>query len=226
MTLQFNDQMFATFVITTFLIVMSIIIGKKVEKLDPLGPTPKWLVPFIAVVELINNFTKENLGKKYRLYAPYIVTLALFMFFSNISALFLLTSPTSYLVINFALAIISFGIVQVTGITSLGIKEYLNGFVGPIKPFAPLMIPINIIGELALPISLSLRLLGNILSGAVLGKLVMGSLGWGAIVAMPLMNMIFDLLFGTIQVIVFVLLTVIFTSMKISDEDKNLENIK
>ncbi|MFI3329188.1 MAG: F0F1 ATP synthase subunit A [bacterium] len=225
MTLQFNDQMFSTIIITTFLIILCIVVGKKVEKLDPLGKTPLWLVPFIALVSLINNFTKENLGKKYKLYAPYIVTLSLFMFFSNISAVFLLTSPTSYLMVNLALALISFFIIQITGITSLGIKEYLNGFVGPIKPFAPLMIPINIIGELALPVSLSLRLLGNILSGAVLSKLVMGATKWWGIFLMPGMNAIFDILFGTIQVIVFVLLTVIFTSMKISDEDKNLENI-
>ncbi len=225
MTLQFNDQMFSTIIITIALIIMCIIVGKRIDKLDPLGKTPLWLVPFISIVSLINNFTRENLGKRYKLYAPYIVTLALFMFFSNISAIFLLASPTSYLMVNVALALISFFIIQITGITALGIKEYLKGFVGPIKAFSPLMIPINIIGELALPISLSLRLLGNILSGAVLSKLIMALPIFVAIPAMPLMNAIFDLLFGTIQVIVFVLLTVIFTSMKIPDEDKVLEKI-
>lgn len=223
MSLQLNDQMFSTIIITIALIIMCIVIGKKVDKLDPLGKTPIWLVPFIAVVEIINNFTKENLGKKYKLYAPYILTLALFLFFSNISAIFLLVSPTSYLMVNVALALISFFIIHITGITSLGMKEYLKGYVGPIKAFSPLMIPINIIGELALPISLSLRLLGNILSGAVLSKLVMALPLFISLPVMPVMNLIFDLLFGTIQVIVFILLTVIFTSMKIKDEDKVLE---
>ncbi len=222
MTWQFNSQMVSSLIVVASICILCIIVGKKVEKLDPLGKTPLWVVPFIFVVDLINNFTKENLGKKYKLYAPYIVSLSLFLFFSNIAAVFLLTSPTSYLMVNFAISLISFFLIQITGIFSLGIKKYLGGFVGEVKPFAPLMIPINIIGELALPISLALRLLGNIMSGAVLSKLLTGAIGWIAIPFMPAMNAIFDLLFGTIQVIVFVLLTVIFISLKVSDEDKEL----
>ncbi len=220
MTLQFSDHMISMLVITVVLCIMCVVIGKKVDKLDPVGKLPLWIVPFTTVVDIINNFTKENLGKRWKMYAPYVLTLGMFLLFSNISAVFCMTSPTSYLVINAALAVISFFIIQVTGVVSLGAKNYLGGFVGEVKPFAPLMIPINIVGELALPISLTLRLLGNILSGAVLSKLVVGLLGWISIPILPFMNVIFDLMFGTIQVIVFVLLTVIFASMKTSDEDK------
>ncbi len=220
MTLQFSSHMISMFIIVIVLCIISVIVGKKVDKLDPVGKTPLWLVPFLAIVDLINNFTKENLGKRYKTYAPYILTLGLFLFFSNIAAVFCLVSPTSYLVVNFALAMISFIIIQITGAVSLGIKEYLGGFVGEIKPFAPLMIPINIVGELSLPISLSLRLLGNILSGAILTKLIVGLLGWISIPILPFFNVIFDITFGTIQVIVFILLTVIFASMKTSEKDR------
>lgn len=220
MTLQFSSHMVSMFIIVIALCIISVVVGKKVDKLDPIGKTPLWIVPFIAIVDLINNFTKENLGKRYKMYAPYILTLGLFLFFSNIAAVFCLVSPTSYLVVNLVLAMISFFIIQVTGVVSLGIKEYLGGFVGEVKPFAPLMIPINIIGELALPVSLSLRLLGNILSGAILTKLIVGLLGWISIPVLPFMNAAFDILFGTIQVIVFILLTVIFASMKTSEKDK------
>ncbi|MFI3251653.1 MAG: F0F1 ATP synthase subunit A [bacterium] len=220
MTMIFNSQMISSIIIVAAICILAIIVGSKVGKLDPLGKTPLWVVPFVFVVDLINNFTKENLGKHYKKYAPYLVALSMYLFFSNIAAVFLLTSPTSYLIINLALSLVSFFLIQITGVVSLGIKNYLGGFVGDVKPFAPLMIPINIIGELALPISLSLRLLGNIMSGAVLSKLLVGALGWAAIPVMPAMNAIFDLLFGTIQVIVFVLLTVIFISLKVSDEDR------
>lgn len=224
MTLQFNDQMISSFIIITLLCILCIVIGKKVDKVDPLGKTPLWLVPIIAVVEIVNNFCKENIGTKYKNYAPFILTIAVFLFFSNISAIFLLTSPTSYIMINFALSITVFFIIQITGIVSLGVKKYFGSYVGEVKLFAPLMIPINIIGELALPISLALRLLGNIMSGAVLSKILFGTFSWWIVLpAAPFMNIIFDLLFGTIQVIVFVLLSVIFISLKVNDEEK-IEN--
>lgn len=213
-------QMVSSIIIVIVLSLLCVIVGKKIEKLDPAGETPVWAVPFISIVSVINNFTKENIGKRYKTYAPYFLTIALYLFVANMSSIFLLTSPTSYLMVTVALSLISFFIIQITGIVSLGIKEYLASFVGPVKPLAPLMIPINIIGELSFPISLALRLLGNIISGAVISKLVMGAASWASIPFMPIINGIFDFMFGTIQTLVFVLLTVIFISMKVSDEDK------
>ncbi len=213
-------QVVSSLTIVLALSLMCILVGNKVKKLNPADSTPLWVVPFTALVDLINNFTKENLGKRYKSYAPYILTLGMFLFFSNISSIFLMVPATSYLVINFALAIISFFMIQITGIVSLGLKGYLKGFLGPVWYLSPLLTPINIIGELALPISLSLRLVGNIISGAVLSKLLYGVLGWWMIPVAPVFNLIFDIAFGTIQALVFVLLTVVFTSMKISDEEK------
>ncbi len=216
-------QLTSSIIIVLVLSLVAILVGNKVTKLDPLGKTPMWLVPFIEIVSLVNNFTKQNLGKRYKFYAPYVLTLGIYLFISNMSGVFLLTPPTSYLVINFALAIISFLMIQITGIVSMGIKEYLKSFLGPVWYLSPLLLPINIIGELALPVSLSLRLVGNIMSSAVLSKLLLGQFGWLAAPVVPVFNVIFDVAFGSIQAVVFVLLTVIFTSMKVSDEDKIVE---
>ncbi len=220
---SFPDQLKSSFIITFVLCVVILIVGLKVKKVDPKSDTPKWLVPFIMLIELINNFTKENIGRRWKYYAPYFVSLALFLFFSNISAIFCLKNPTSYLMINAALAVITFFIVQTSGILSLKIGGYLKSFVGPVKWLSPIMIPINVIGEFTLPMSLTLRLLGNIVSGSVISLLITGLLGYFAIPFLPFLNMIFDLAFGVIQAFVFVALTIIFTSLKIDDDEKVFE---
>lgn len=213
-------QVKSTVGITIILIVVSIIIGHKLKKVDPTKKTPLWLVPLVFIVDLINSFTKSNIGKRWKSYAPYFLTLAIFLLCANLCGIFAMDNPSSYIVLNFALGLITFFIVQISGIVSLGIKGYLGGFVGPVKPLAIIMIPINIVGEITLPISLSLRLLGNILSGCVLGMMVKGLLGWSAIAVLPFFNAIFDVAFGVIQCFVFTVLTIIFTSQKISDDEK------
>lgn len=217
---DFPGQVKSTILITLILIIVSLIIGHKFKKVDPTQKTPLWLVPIIFVVDLINSFVKTNIGKRWKSYAPYFLTLAIFLLCANLCGIFAMDNPSSYIVLNFGLGLITFFIVQITGIVSLGLKGYLGGFVGPVKPLAIIMIPINIVGEITLPVSLSLRLLGNIVSGCVLGMMIKGLLGWGAIPILPIFNGIFDIAFGIIQCFVFTVLSIIFTSQKIDDDEK------
>jgi F-type H+-transporting ATPase subunit a len=213
------DQVVSSIIITIVLSIIFIIVGFKIKKVKPEDKTPVWLIPFIILVDLINKMTKDNVGKFWKAYAPYFLTLAIFLCVSNISGIFGLSSPTSYLLVNAALAIITFFIIQVTGIVSNGIKNYSKSFFEPVF----LLFPINIIGEITLPVSLALRLMGNIMSGAVLSKIIFGLLGWFAIPFLPIYNAIFDIFFGVVQTAVFLLLTIIFTGNKVKDEDKIIE---
>ena len=213
------DQVISSIIITIVLSIIFIIVGSKIKKVKPEDKTPVWLIPFIILVDLINKMTKENVGKFWKAYAPYFLTLAIFLCVSNISGIFGLSSPTSYLLVNAALAIITFFIIQVTGIVSNGIKNYSKSFFEPVF----LLFPINLIGEVTLPVSLALRLMGNIMSGAVLSKIIFGLLGWFAIPFLPVYNAIFDIFFGVVQTAVFLLLTIIFTGNKVKDEDKIIE---
>lgn len=203
-------------IITLVLCLVCILLSFKIKKIDPLQKTPKWLVPIIMVVEIINNFVKTNIGQRWKSYAPWFFSLAIFIFFSNISTLYLLENPTSYIMVTAALAITSFLIIQITGIISNGFLGYLKGFLDPI----PVMLPMNIVSEFTFPLALALRLFGNILSGTVIGILIKGFAGWAAIPIMPAINIIFDIGFGLIQTAVFVILSIVFTSMKIKDEEK------
>ncbi len=211
-----NGPITSTIIIVLVLSLIFIIISKKIEKVDPQGKTPLWMIPFVWVVDIINGFVKANIGKRWKSYAPWFVSLTLLLFFSNISAVFCLDNPTSYLVITLTLGFTSFFVIQITGMISMGMKEYLKSFLDPFF----VMLPMNIISEIALPISLGVRLFGNITSGNAISILIRNLLGWGSIAVMPFVNAIFDIAFGVIQVTVFVILSIIFTSMKIKDEEK------
>lgn len=221
-------QMMSTIIITVVLCLIVILVGLKVKKLNPKGETPKWLIPFIMLVEWVNNSCKENFGRRWKSYAPYFLTLVMFLFFANISGVFGLTSPTSYLIINAVWAIITFFIIQITGIVSLGPKKYLKGFIDPWY-LSPLLLPINIISEFTLPISLALRLMGNIMSGGVLSILVTGLgsqalNGWWLVLVLPIFNLIFDLFSGVIQVLIFMQLSMTFAGMKVDEKEFIEEN--
>ena len=217
---KFNAQMKSMLIVTFVLAMVIIILGIMIHKVNPNKKTPLWLVPIVWLVSIINNFTKVNIGKRWKKYAPYFLTVAIYLFVLNISAIFCQTTPTTYIVINFAFGITTFFIIQITGIISLGFGGYLKSFVGPVWWLAFLFIPINVISEFALPLSLTLRLTGNLLSGSVITKLIVGSAGWFAIPFMPIINGYFDLMSGVIQTFVFIMLTIIFTSMKIDDSEK------
>ena len=218
-----GDQMLSLLIIVGVLVLFLLFIGIKIKKVDPLGDVPKWLIPWIAIVEIVNNFTKTNIGRRWKHYAPYFLALAISLLFQNIASIFGLVNPTSYMMTNAALAMITFFIVQITGIRSLGLKGYLKSFVGPVPALAFIMIPINIISEFALPVSLTLRLTGNIVAGNVISMLVK-SFGPVTVIFMPIINVYFDLMSGVIQTFVFVILTIIFTSMKIDDSEKIYSN--
>lgn len=211
-----SKPVMSTLIITVVLSLVFILLSFKIKKVDPLKKTPLWLVPMMMLVEMMNNFIKQNIGKRWKTFAPWFLSIAIFIFFSNISAVFLLENPTSYIMITLALALTSFFVIQGAGIASNGFLGYLKGFIDP----NPVMLPMNIISEISLPISLCLRLFGNIISGSVIALLIKGFAGWWAVPIMPVVNIVFDIGFGLIQTAVFVILSIIFTSMKIKDEEK------
>lgn len=206
----------STICLTIILALLAIIINWRLKKLNPVGKTPKWLVPLLALTKLINNFVKTNIGKRWKSYAPFFFFLAIYLLVSNTASIWGITQPTSYIMVNATLAIVIFFIIQVTGIVSNGFKGYLKGFISPI----PILLPINIIGELSFPLALCLRITGNMMAGNVISALVMNSFGFAGIAIMPIVNGILDIFSGIIQAVVFIILSIIFVSQKINDDEK------
>ena len=78
----------ASIIITIILAVLVLIVGHKAKKQDPSKPSKGLVLVFEILIDWINGMCKENLGPKWKKYAPMIVTLALFIFISNISGMF------------------------------------------------------------------------------------------------------------------------------------------
>lgn len=172
------------------------------------------------VVKVINNLTKQNMGEKNAGFAPFVGTLLLLIGLSNIAGLFGLRPPTADLNTTMCLSITTFVLTQLFGIKSKGIGGYSKGFLEPI----PLLLPLNIIGELANPVSLGFRLFGNITAGVIIMTLLYGALGsftellLGLTVPLlqagvpSVLHIYFDLFAGLLQSFIFTMLTMVFIS--------------
>ncbi|MBN2300026.1 MAG: F0F1 ATP synthase subunit A [Acholeplasmataceae bacterium] len=200
--------------IMALIAILSVIAGNKVKKMDVRQTPSKFMTIFISAVESYNTMIKGYIGKHWTFVAPVTLTLAAYVFLSNISGAFALDSPTKYTSITFSISITSFIIVQLTGLISQSWRHFLGLF----KPFWP-MFPLNVMSEFTPIISMSLRLFGNIASGSVFLFLIYKFGGWLSIFIAPAFHMVFDIGFGLIQAVVVVLLTVIFASNKVSESD-------
>ncbi len=184
------------------------------------------------LVEKLDEFICGVLGPRGRKHVPFLGTLFIYILFMNLFGLVpFMRSPTANLNQTLALALCVFLYVQYTGIRNFGIKGYVFHMAGePRDPISialvPIMLPLHIIGELAKPLSLSLRLFGNITGEDVLIVIFVG-LGIGMIgfmnlpIGLPLhVPFIFlAILTSTIQALVFMLLsTVYFLMMMPHDE--------
>lgn len=200
--------------VIAFLSISSVLIGRQIDRLDVRDKPGKFMTMMITFVEMMNGFIKGYVGKHWKIIAPPVIALSIYILLSNILGLIAIESPTSFTTITFSISISSFILVQSMGFVSMGWKHLLGIF----KPLAP-MAPLNLISEFTPLLSMALRLFGNIASGALLMSLIYGFAGWAAILIAPPFHLVFDIAFGVIQTMVVVMLTVIYASMKVDEAD-------
>lgn len=216
----------ASVIITVILILLVLIVGIMAKKHDPNKPAKGLLLVFEILVEWINNMCKDTLGDRWKKYAPMILTMAMFIFVSNVSGMFGFSNPTANVAVTVGLGFISAIMIHATAIKENGFKNYLKSYLDP----SPVMLPINIVSEIVTPFSLGMRLFGNILSGGIIMLLIYRSLALikiaavplGAILSVfvaPLFHAAFDIFFGAIQTYVFILLTLTFIAGKLPEEE-------
>lgn len=213
--MNLSSSIKSTIFITIVLVIVILIISKKLDKYKYTDKPTGIIVILEWLIGGINDMCKTVIGRPYRKIAPYVTTLAIFLFVANISGLFGLTPPTASVSCTLTLGIMTFTVIQMTGIKYQGLGSYLKGYIDP----NPIFLPINLIGEIATPFSMGLRLFGNILSGSVIMALIYSVLGFGAIAVAPLLHCYFDIFSGFIQTLVFCTLTTMFISGKLPDEE-------
>lgn len=158
------------------------------------------------IVEMLDKMVSGVMGPQAVRFRNYIGTIFIFILFSNISGLLGLRPPTADYGVTFALGIITFTLIHFNKFKYQKVSGVLKGLCEPWTIWAP----INIISDLAVPISLSLRLFANILSGTAIMALIYALLSKVAIIWPAVLHVYFDLFSGAIQTYVFCMLTMTY----------------
>jgi len=223
---HFQSVFYALLCATVLIVIVRI--GSRRMRLLP-GPVQNIVEMF---VEGFHGFILGILGPAGERYIPFLGSLFLYIWFMNLFGLVpLMRSPTSMLSTTVALAIVVFLYVQAIGMRRLGAPAYLRHLAGDPRDaigwaMAPLMFPLHVIGELARPVSLSLRLFGNILGEDVLigvfaglGIAVLSFVHSPVGVPLHLPFILLALLMSTVQAFVFTLLSATYIMQVLPHED-------
>jgi F-type H+-transporting ATPase subunit a len=171
-----------------------------------------------SVVGEVNHQVEDNLGRVHPFVAPLAIALFFFILFANWLELVptewndhtahLIKAPTADTNLTYALATVTIVSVWAYGIREKGAKGYFGHF---LEPF-PVLLPLNILEELVKPITLALRLFGNIFAGGIMLALI-GLMPTFLFWAPNLLWKAFDMFIGLIQAFIFALLTVLYFAM-------------
>jgi F-type H+-transporting ATPase subunit a len=210
LTLPVTETVAATWLVMAILIIASFVLTRRLKEI-PEGPQ----VFLEAGIGFLNSYLKEELGPSWRRFAPFIGTLFLFLSTANLLPLispldafgfvppFELKPPTRDINVTASLALLSILLVIVTEFITRGPVGWLKHLTQP----TPMMLPFNLLEYLIRPLSLCLRLFGNMLGAFIIMRLI----ELVAPIAVPsVFSLYFDILDGLIQALVFTFLTTLF----------------
>lgn len=199
-----TETIFNTWLIMLFLIVLAVIARIKLRNFKAVPTGFQNIIE--VVVETFDNFADSTLGEKLSYIAPWFFMVFVFILSSSLISVFGLRAPTADWATTFALAFATF-----TLMLAMGFKhrkgDYLKSFFSP----HPIFFPLNLLGELAKPVSLSFRLFGNMLSGTIILTLYYALTPLLVQIGIPaLMHGFFDVIFGALQTYIFVILSLMY----------------
>lgn len=171
---------------------------------------------FEILAESLYGFVEGAMGEKHaRKFYPLIGALFIFILFANMFALIPgFSAPTDSLKTNVGIALLVFFVTHIYGVKEHG-AAYFKHFLGPVPALIPLMLPIEIVSHVVRPVSLSLRLMGNMLADH---KVVMSFFALVPVVV-PLPFLLLGLLVCLIQALVFCTLAMVYISMAMEHEE-------
>ena len=194
-----SEAVVVTWIIMAVLVVLCLCL---VRNLKVENPGKKQLMLETAVSGLY-NFFEEIVGEKGRRYIPYLSTVAIYIGIANIIGLFGFKPPTKDLNVTIALAVMSMCLIEYSRIHKNGLKHWVKHFAKPV----PFVAPIMVLEIVIRPLSLCMRLFGNVLGAFVIMELL--KIVAPAIIPIPF-SFYFDIFDGFLQAYVFVFLTALF----------------
>ena len=200
------ESVVVTWIIMAIMMIASLILvrGLKVRNIS------KKQAALESGMSFIYDFSEGLLGKEGKDYIPYLITVVIYIGIANMIGLLGFKSPTKDLNVTVSLAVMSIVLVEVAGIRKKGVKGWIKSFAEPIAIIAP----INVLELFIRPLSLCMRLFGNVLGAIVVMALIKHLLP--LIVPLPF-SFYFDIFDGVIQAYVFVYLTSLYIKEAIED---------
>ena len=164
-----------------------------------------------VVLEQILGLIDDVMGHEGRRYLPLIATLGLFILTANLLGIVPgANGPTANLNTTAACALIVFITYHLIGIRKQGLGRYLKHFMGPVPALAPLMVPIEVISHLARPLSLTLRLFGNMFGGHILLAIIFFLMGLDGLIGWALSGSVVGAIAGSLGGVIMIAFTVGF----------------
>ena len=195
------ESVVVTWIIMAALILISIFLTRnlRIDHISKRQAVAEW------IVTKLTGIVENMIGPHGKAFVPYLTTILLYIGMANVIGLFGLKSPTKDLNVTMALALMSIVIVEAAGIYHKGFKKWLHAFVEPI----PIITPINILEVFTKPLSLCMRLFGNVLGAFVIMELIKTVV---PIFIPAVFSLYFDIFDGLLQAYVFVFLTSLYIS--------------
>lgn len=227
-SVPFITDAVVTMWIVTLVIALAVVFGTRRLQVVPAG-AQKWME---ALVDFVNGLT-ASIGEHARHFAPFICTVLLFLAVSNIIAIFnvipsgsflakifnnpsletfefQLEPPTKNINVTACLAIVTIGLVIFSEFRYKGFRGWLRGFYKP----SPISAFVKLLDYIVRPLSLCLRLFGNILGGYISMTLLYSAI---PLVLPVFVSLYLDLFDGLLQAYVFVFLTVMYLSESVEE---------
>lgn len=223
-----QTTVYSIIIITVTMALLLLYINKKLKEYDPLSKPKGIVLLVIMFAEMIDKMVKEKTNERVAKYlTPYIMSVVVYIFMSNIAGLFSLETPTSNYSVTLVLGALTCILIEVYSAKERGPKGYIKSWFEPLAPF----VLVNILSKISTLLSLSLRLFGNILSGGILMSVIYQMLGSiskmipfigqfnivGVIIA-PVLHFYFDLFSGVMQAYIFITLTISFIGKELPNQ--------
>lgn len=199
--IDISESVVVTWIIMAVLILASILLTRNLKVENP----NRRQIALEAAVSALYKFIEDLVGEHGTRYIPYLISVILYIGVANVIGLFGFKPPTKDLTVTLTLAVMSIILVEYAGIHKRGWKGWLKSFAQPVA----IVTPINIMEIFIRPLSLCMRLFGNVLGAFVIMELIK----WVVPLIVPLpFSFYFDIFDGLIQAYVFVFLTSLYIS--------------
>ena len=203
-----DEGVVVTWIIMAVLTILSIVFVRNLSIEKP----GKVQLMLESVIGRAQDFLEAIIGKENKGYIPYLMTVALYLAISNVIGLLGFKPPTKDMNVTIALAVMSMFVIEWSGIHKNGLFHWCKHFAKPVPSVAPIMILEIVIR----PLSLCMRLFGNVLASYIIMELIDAVCP----IVIPLaFSAYFDIFDGFIQAYVFVFLTSLYINEAIEDDD-------